>query len=121
MRSWRRRNGGPTISSSPGELARRPLPFRHLGATLTPLSLADPFPHMLRLYRRVLVPRASPTTTTEILTHCETFRRAAFSIAPGSAELKEVTAYGIASVYTPEQYRKRGYGKRMLQLLHCTV
>jgi hypothetical protein len=56
----------------------------------------------------------------QILSHVETYRRPAFSYDPGATSPTTCFAFGIASVYTPEPFRKRGYGKRMLQILHCT-
>lgn len=55
----------------------------------------------------------------ELLSHCETYRRPAMvSDANGVRRRK---SYGIASVYTPEQFRKQGYARRMLQLLHYVL
>lgn len=55
------------------------------------------------------------------MSHVETYRRPAFAYNPGTTSPTSCFAFGIASVYTPERFRKRGYGKRMLQILHCAV
>lgn len=36
-------------------------------------------------------------------------------------ELKEVTCYGVASVYTPHDRRKKGYASHMMRLLHWAL
>lgn len=37
---------------------------------------------------------------------------------PGSAEVQEVTCYGVACVYTPPHKRGKGYASHMMRLLH---
>ncbi|PCH44914.1 hypothetical protein WOLCODRAFT_133434 [Wolfiporia cocos MD-104 SS10] len=63
----------------------------------------------------VLAPRNDPTTL-DFMCSCETFRREAL-IARSSA-VTEASAYGIASVFTPEEKRRRGYAQHMMRLLH---
>lgn len=63
----------------------------------------------------------SSATSEDILSHVETYRRPAFAYGPDSTSPESCFAVGIASVYTPERFRMRGYGKRMLQILHCTL
>jgi hypothetical protein len=42
-------------------------------------------------------------------------------LEPSQSGVKEVTAYGIASVYTPEQNRRRGYAQHMMRLVHWVI
>ncbi|RPD65611.1 hypothetical protein L226DRAFT_479727 [Lentinus tigrinus ALCF2SS1-7] len=76
----------------------------------------------------VLAPRNDPTTL-DFMCSCETFRRAALvtRAQPSSGgdamkpKVEEVTAYGVASVYTPPKSRKRGYARHMMRLLHWVL
>ncbi len=55
-------------------------------------------------------------TTTEprrILAGCESIRKRALVAHNGTVE--EARAYGIASVFCPEQYRHRGYASRLMR------
>jgi hypothetical protein len=67
----------------------------------------------------VLVPRADPGTT-DILAACETYRRVALVQRP-CGRVEEVATYGIASVFTPANQRRKGYAKHMLRLLHYVL
>lgn len=86
---------------SPGEL-----PGRHC-------------PHDLLTSYRALVPRDDPETT-DLLAHCETFRRRSVLRDAGS-QTKDVISYGIASVYTPANHRGKGYARHILQLVHYLI
>ncbi|KAF9048202.1 hypothetical protein BDZ89DRAFT_1057776 [Hymenopellis radicata] len=74
-----------------------------------------------RLITWVLCPREDPTTL-EFKCSCETYRRDGLLLRKGptgwDSEVREVPCYGIASVFTPERYRKRGYARHMMRLLH---
>lgn len=55
------------------------------------------------------------------------FRRTAALAKPSTdpispnVDVKEVTAYGIASVFTPARNRKKGYARHMMRLLHWVL
>jgi hypothetical protein len=49
------------------------------------------------------------------------YKRDAVVLEPSQSGVKEVTAYGIASVYTPEQNRRRGYAQHMMRLVHWVI
>ncbi|KAF8576485.1 hypothetical protein K439DRAFT_1640492 [Ramaria rubella] len=72
-----------------------------------------------RLTAWVLVPRDEPDTM-EFRCACETYRRKALITRPSSPP-KEVAAYGIASVFTPPQYRNEGYASHMMRLVHYVL
>ncbi|CAK9783819.1 hypothetical protein CC85DRAFT_330088 [Cutaneotrichosporon oleaginosum] len=65
-----------------------------------------------------LVPAADPCTT-DLLSHCVTYRRRAVARTRHGDE--EVVAYGVSAVYTPPALRGRGYARRSLQLLHYAL
>ena len=55
-------------------------------------------------------------------TYYETsYRREIVIRRAGSEELESATGYGIASVFTPERNRGKGYARRMMQLLHWVL
>ncbi|KAI0674402.1 hypothetical protein C8Q78DRAFT_967627 [Trametes maxima] len=89
-------------------------------------SIMDTHEHAAggKLVTWVLAPRASPTTL-DFLCSCETFRRmgivAKRAKEVDAREVREVTAYGIASVYTPPRNRGKGYAKYMMRLLHWAL
>ncbi|CAG8614265.1 9302_t:CDS:2 [Cetraspora pellucida] len=59
---------------------------------------------------------ASNINESTILSACETFKRKALiTLSPG--QVQEVTCYSIASVFTPPQYRRKGYASTMMKLL----
>lgn len=66
-----------------------------------------------------LVPRCDPGTSN-ILSHCETYRRVAYAQRPGG-RVEEVATYATASVFTPSDQRRKGYAKHMLRLLHYVL
>ncbi|KAJ3780731.1 hypothetical protein GGU10DRAFT_321361 [Lentinula aff. detonsa] len=76
----------------------------------------------------VLAPRNDPHTL-DFLCSCETFRRSGLtsrmnhtSPKPDSEPLiEQVECYGIASVFTPPQYRGKGYARLMMSLLHWAL
>jgi len=65
----------------------------------------------------VLVPRSDPTTT-DILAHCETYRRRGTILRPDVQELEQVTSYAVCLVFTPTEHRKKGYATHLMRLLH---
>ncbi|KDQ17759.1 hypothetical protein BOTBODRAFT_582450 [Botryobasidium botryosum FD-172 SS1] len=79
----------------------------------------------------VLVPR-DDLQTLDFLCSCETHRHAAIAStnladrahddpSPPSwspRQVEDVTGYGIASVFTPKRFRRRGYASHMMRLLH---
>ncbi|EIN06031.1 hypothetical protein PUNSTDRAFT_121969 [Punctularia strigosozonata HHB-11173 SS5] len=69
----------------------------------------------------VLAPRSDPTTL-EFKCACETFRRVGLiSGTSAGAVPEEVVCYGVASVFTPAQYRRKGYANHMMRLLHWVL
>ncbi|KZO91145.1 hypothetical protein CALVIDRAFT_367691 [Calocera viscosa TUFC12733] len=66
----------------------------------------------------VLVDRNDPSSLN-YLCACETYRRTGLVATSGG--VKEVTAYAVASVYTPVVNRKQGYARQMLRLLHHVI
>ncbi|KAF9078124.1 hypothetical protein BDP27DRAFT_1441423 [Rhodocollybia butyracea] len=81
----------------------------------------------------VLAPRSDPETL-DFLCSCETFRRTGLVVMAkddfeasnaaskkGSGSVVEVECYGIASVFTPPQNRKKGYAHLMMSLLHWVI
>lgn len=69
----------------------------------------------------VLAPRANPSTL-DFMCSCETFRRAGLVCRLStSLHAEEVTAYGIASVFTPLEKRRCGYAQHMMRLLHWVL
>ncbi|RGP80861.1 lysine acetyltransferase [Fusarium longipes] len=53
-----------------------------------------------------------------ILSSCETYKkRALVSNDKNSTGVRDGTAHGVASVFTFPEYRKRGYGRKMMSLL----
>ncbi|CAG8635713.1 1722_t:CDS:2 [Dentiscutata heterogama] len=58
----------------------------------------------------------SKINESAILSACETFKRKAL-ITLSSGQVQEATGYSIASVFTPPQYRHKGYGSTMMKLL----
>jgi len=69
----------------------------------------------------VLAPRANPTTL-DFMCSCRSFRRTAVTARPSDpSSVKQVTAYAIASVFTPPEKRKKGYAQHMMRLLHWVI
>ncbi|CAG8782536.1 31865_t:CDS:1, partial [Racocetra persica] len=58
----------------------------------------------------------SNTNESVILSACETFKHKAL-ITLSSGQVQEATCYSIASVFTPPQYRHKGYASTMMKLL----
>ncbi|OSD08107.1 hypothetical protein PYCCODRAFT_386283 [Trametes coccinea BRFM310] len=77
-----------------------------------------------RLITWVLAPRSDPTTL-DFMCSCETFRRTAVVAKRAkevdAREVREVTAYGVASVYTPPAKRGKGYARHMMRLVHWVL
>ena len=51
-----------------------------------------------------------------VLCTCETYRKRAL-VRGADGLVRDVTAYGIASVWTPKDLRKKGYANRMMSML----
>ncbi|KAL5537024.1 hypothetical protein ACEPAF_847 [Sanghuangporus sanghuang] len=68
----------------------------------------------------VLALRNDPTTL-DFRCSCETYRRKSLIKRQGSDTPEEAFGYGIASVFTPEKNRGKGYARRMMNLLHWVV
>ncbi|KAI0777765.1 hypothetical protein BD413DRAFT_640527 [Trametes elegans] len=72
----------------------------------------------------VLAPRNDPTTL-DFMCSCETYRRTAVVAKRAkqvdAREVREVVAYGVASVFTPEHKRGKGYARHMMRLLHWAL
>ncbi|KAI8986892.1 hypothetical protein BD414DRAFT_461370 [Trametes punicea] len=77
-----------------------------------------------KLVTWVLAPRSDPTTL-DFMCSCETLRRTAIVAKRAkdvdARDVREVTAYGIASVYTPPEKRGKGYARHMMRLLHWVL
>ncbi|THH08245.1 hypothetical protein EW145_g2828 [Phellinidium pouzarii] len=73
-----------------------------------------------KLITWVLVPRNDPSTL-DFKCSCETYRRKGLIKRPDSTSSEEVFGYGIASVFTPPQHRKKGHAGRMMRLLHWVL
>ncbi|WWD22246.1 hypothetical protein CI109_106737 [Kwoniella shandongensis] len=65
--------------------------------------------------------RKDDPESTDMLAHCETFKRKSIAKEPGSDQIKEVFSYGIASVFTPPSNRGKGYARTLLKLLHYVI
>lgn len=78
----------------------------------------------IELHSRVLAPRDDPTSL-DFMCSCETYRRRGLVQYRGSieqnSEIQEVVCYGIASVFTPLDKRRRGYASHMMRLLHWVI
>ncbi|GBE89008.1 hypothetical protein BKA93DRAFT_788521 [Sparassis latifolia] len=88
-------------------------------------AIMDEHEHALggKLITWVLAPRTNPETL-DFMCSCETFRRTgliANQSSTGQSQPVEVTAYGIASVFTPPSKRRKGYAQHMLHLLHWVL
>ncbi|KAF9054538.1 hypothetical protein BJ165DRAFT_1439685 [Panaeolus papilionaceus] len=70
-----------------------------------------------RLLTWVLVRRDSAEDLS-FLCACETFKREGAVSRKGEKGIENVVCYGIASVFTPAENRKKGYGAHMMRLLH---
>ncbi|KAK7683208.1 hypothetical protein QCA50_013881 [Cerrena zonata] len=70
----------------------------------------------------VLAPRDDPKTL-DFMCSCETFRRPAIvaKATEKGPQVQDVIGYGIASVFTPETRRGKGYAKHMMRLLHWII
>ncbi|TCD68758.1 hypothetical protein EIP91_009904 [Steccherinum ochraceum] len=88
--------------------------------------IMDDHPHASngRLTTWVLAPRNDPATL-DFMCSCETFARDSIvvrrSSLEASAELEDVVGYGVASVFTPESQRRKGYAGHMMRLLHWVL
>ncbi|OAA42469.1 hypothetical protein BBO_05132 [Beauveria brongniartii RCEF 3172] len=68
-----------------------------------------------------LTPWILTTTTTDsprpVLSSCETLKKRAIVASPDGSSVTDVVAHGVASVFTEQGYRSRGYAGRMMALL----
>ncbi|KIY69219.1 hypothetical protein CYLTODRAFT_420934 [Cylindrobasidium torrendii FP15055 ss-10] len=64
---------------------------------------------------------ADDPKTMEFKCSCETYRRDALVLHPSAQKPSSAPAFGIASVFTPAEHRKRGYAKHMMRLLHAEL
>jgi len=60
----------------------------------------------------VLVDTSCAPEKRAVLSGCETLRKKA--LVSRSGKITEVIAHGVGSVFTPPEYRKKGYGARMI-------
>ncbi|KAF4549210.1 Lysine acetyltransferase-like protein [Elsinoe fawcettii] len=58
-----------------------------------------------------------PDGSRKALCSCETLRKRALLALGSTGEVKEVTCYGVASVFTPPEYRGKGYASTMFREL----
>ncbi|EJD07452.1 uncharacterized protein FOMMEDRAFT_149982 [Fomitiporia mediterranea MF3/22] len=68
----------------------------------------------------VIAPRDDPRTLT-FKCCSEVFRRKAIVKRPDTDMTEEVIAYAVTAVYTPPEYRGRGYARHMMRLLHWVL
>ncbi|KAG9124915.1 hypothetical protein FRC07_009747 [Ceratobasidium sp. 392] len=68
----------------------------------------------------VLVPATNPETL-DFMCACETYQRNALLLPANTAKSIPAIGYGIASVFTPSQFRRKGYAARMMSLLHFAI
>jgi GNAT superfamily N-acetyltransferase len=76
-------------------------------------SLQDTRHAALKQEDWILVDKNLPADERHILSSCETFRKRAL-IRRAGGSVAETTVYGIASVFTAPEYRRKGYAKRMM-------
>ncbi|KAM3445373.1 hypothetical protein NHJ13734_000500 [Beauveria thailandica] len=61
------------------------------------------------------------TTATDsprpVLSSCETLKKRAIVASPDGSSVTDVVAHGVASVFTEQRHRSRGYAGRMMALL----
>jgi GNAT superfamily N-acetyltransferase/putative transposon-encoded protein len=79
----------------------------------------DSYPWTAGAASWVLVPRSDPTTL-DFLAACDTYGRVGVVCTP-EGKREEVTSYAIASVFTPDKFRKKGYATHLLRLMHYVV
>lgn len=68
----------------------------------------------------VLAPREDSTSDLGFFCGCETYRREV-TVSDKAATDGLFIGYGIASVFTPAEHRKKGYAKHMMRLLHYVL
>ncbi|KAE9393477.1 hypothetical protein BT96DRAFT_829263 [Gymnopus androsaceus JB14] len=73
----------------------------------------------------VLAPRDNPETL-DFLCSCEIFRRSGLtarenSVTESEPLIEHVDCYGVASIFTLPEYRKKGYARLMSSLLHWVL
>ncbi|KAG9104658.1 hypothetical protein FRC06_000422 [Ceratobasidium sp. 370] len=73
-----------------------------------------------KLVTWVLVPTEDPESLN-ILSTCSTYRRNILVLPPNEIKSTTSTGYAIASVFTPPQFRGKGYATRMMGLLHFAI
>ncbi|KAF9449933.1 hypothetical protein P691DRAFT_811379 [Macrolepiota fuliginosa MF-IS2] len=77
-----------------------------------------------KLITWVLAPR-NDSTTLDFFCSCRTFKRKIVlcrPLQPGvEPVLEECYGYGVSSLFTPPEYRNKGYGKHTMTLLHWVL
>ncbi|KAG8737337.1 hypothetical protein FRC12_017188 [Ceratobasidium sp. 428] len=73
-----------------------------------------------KLITWVLVTAEDPETLG-ILSTCATYRRDILLLSPNETRSNTSTGYAVAGVFTPPQYRGKGYARRMMGLLHFAI
>ncbi|QRV75288.1 protein phosphatase 2 (formerly 2A), catalytic subunit [Ceratobasidium sp. AG-Ba] len=73
-----------------------------------------------KLVTWVLVSAEDPESL-DILSTCTTYRRDILTLPPNETKAISGTGYAIASVFTPSQFRGKGYATRMMGLLHFAI
>ncbi|KAK0488918.1 hypothetical protein IW261DRAFT_382539 [Armillaria novae-zelandiae] len=71
----------------------------------------------------VLSPRDDPESL-DFKCSCMTFRRKGLVVRRSNSDsivLEEVSCHGLAAVFTPERFRRQGYAKHMVRLLHWVL
>ncbi|KAG8717666.1 hypothetical protein FRC08_006986 [Ceratobasidium sp. 394] len=83
-------------------------------------SVLSSFPAQSYLSSRVLVPSEDPGSLN-ILSACATYRRDILVLPPNEVESTTSIGYAIAAVFTPPEFRGKGYATRMMGLLHFAI
>ncbi|KAG8726579.1 hypothetical protein FRC12_023260 [Ceratobasidium sp. 428] len=73
-----------------------------------------------RLTTWVLVPTTDPETL-DFMCACETYQRSVLVLPANKTKSVPATGYGIASVFTPARFRRKGYATHMMSLLHFAI
>ncbi|KAF8630760.1 hypothetical protein AX17_005355 [Amanita inopinata Kibby_2008] len=73
-----------------------------------------------RLVTWVLAPR-NESNSLDFLCSCETFKRDGLIHRTKDNAVQVVECYGVASVFTPESKRGRGYARHLMKLLHWVL
>jgi hypothetical protein len=66
------------------------------------------------LSRWILTDESSGSSNRPVLSSCETLRKRGLVRDPTSGEIKDVTVHGVASVFTDDKFRRKGYAGAMM-------